>query len=126
MYMVLFVLDDPDLLDDLLDGLQSVGISGVTLLESSGSYRRRAFLLGARHIAANSILNQRIEEGHYTLFTVVPDAEAVQQCLAAIEAVVGDLDQPNSGIFTSWEVGITKGVPATLQPGSANWGEDQP
>ena len=125
MQMVLFVLDDPDLLDDLLNGLHAVGISGVTLLESSGSYRRRAFLLGARHVAANSILTQRIEEGHYTLFTLVPDVKAVQQCLVAIEAVVGDLDQPNSGIFTSWEVGITKGVSATLQPGRDNSGEDQ-
>ncbi len=125
MQMVLFVLDNPDLLDDLLDGLHAVGISGVTLLESSGSYRHHAVLVGARHVATNSILNQRIEEGHYTLFTVVPDEAAVQQCLTAIETVVGDLDQPNSGIFTSWEVGTTKGVPATLQPGVANWGEDE-
>jgi len=125
MQMVMFVLDDPDRLDELLEGLHRVGISGVTLMESSGSYRRQAILLGARHLSANSILAQRMEEGHYTLFTIVPDVAAVEQCLNAIEAVVGDLDQPNSGIFTSWAVGLTKGVPMALQSTGENAVEGQ-
>jgi hypothetical protein len=119
----MFVLDDPDKLNDLLDGWRALGISGVTLMESSGSYRHQAHLLGARHLAGATVLTQRIEEGHFTLFAVVPDATAVQQCLAATEAVTGDLDQPNTGIFTSWEVGLTKGVPAALQPNAHTWGE---
>lgn len=123
MHMVMFVLDDPNQLDDLLDSWRALGISGVTLVESSGSYRHKAHLLGARHLTQASVLAQRIEEGHFTLFAVVPDAATVQQCLDATEVVTGNLDEPNTGIFTSWEVGLTKGVPSTLTPNARMWGE---
>jgi hypothetical protein len=124
MHMVMFVLNNPDLLDELLDAWRALGVSGVTLLESSGSYRRRAYLLGTRFVHESSLLTQSIEEGHFTLFAVVPDEAAVQQCLAVTETIVGDLDQPETGIFTSWALGLTKGVPPTLQPNTHNWGED--
>lgn len=124
MQMVMFVLDDPDQLDAVLDAWLALGVSGVTLMESSGSYRRHAHLLGARFVPAHSLLTQRMEEGHYTLFTIVPDAAAVQQCLAATEAVVGNLDAPGTGIFTSWALGLTKGVPDTLSPTANATGEE--
>lgn len=116
MQMVMFVLDDPDQLNAVLDAWHALGVSGITLVESSGSYRHRAHLLGVRFVPANSVLAQRLEEGHYTLFAVVPDEAAARHCLAAVESVVGDLDGPNTGIFTSWAVGLTKGVPTQLQP----------
>lgn len=123
MHMVMFVLNNPDLLDDLLDAWRALGVSGVTLVESSGSYRRRAYLLGTRFVHEGTLLTQRIEEGHFTLFTVVPNEAAVHQCLSATETIVGDLEQPETGIFTSWALGLTKGVPPTLRP-DGNWGEN--
>lgn len=120
MQMVMFVLDDPDQLNAVLDAWHAIGVSGITLLESSGSYRHQTHLLGLRFVSVTSVLAQRLEEGHYTLLTVVPDEEAVSQCLAAVETIVGDLDSPNTGIFTSWAVGLTKGVPAHLAPPTEN------
>ena len=41
MYMIMFVLNNPDKLDDVLQGWELVGIKGVTIFESTGIQRRR-------------------------------------------------------------------------------------
>ena len=41
MYMVLFVLDDPEHLDAVLSAWSSKGLTGVTIVESTGLYRRQ-------------------------------------------------------------------------------------
>jgi hypothetical protein len=40
MFMIMFVLDDICHLDDVLDSWSDAGISGATIIESSGLYRR--------------------------------------------------------------------------------------
>lgn len=115
---ILFVLDDPSLLDEILDAWHDVGIHGVTILESTGLHRRRAQrgLVGARYSFGVSRVAEGVSyEGHYTLLAVVPDANAVQQCLTAAETVVGDLDDPDTGMLVAWDLDVTKGVPADLR-----------
>lgn len=114
MYMIMFVLDNPNQLDEVLDAWHAIGVSGITVMESTGFHRRQAYVLGTRYVAGGSDLVEQIEEGHYTLFAVVSDAESVQKCLDATERNVGDLDGPNTGILVSWEVGVTKGIPSHL------------
>ena len=36
MYMVMFILDDPDRLDAVLDAWAKIGVSGTTIVESAG------------------------------------------------------------------------------------------
>jgi len=110
MQMVMFVLDNPNQLDEVLAAWRTVGVSGVTIVESTGFHRRRAYVLGARHVASTAALTEQIAAGHYTLFAVVPDVEAAQECLHVTESVVGDLDDQNTGIFVAWETTMTKGV----------------
>lgn len=111
MYMVLLVLDDPDRLEDVLRAWEATGIRGATITESTGIHRLRgAAPLGARYAFGRG--QGLVEEGHYTLFSIVPDQDAVERCLHATEEVVGDLDQPNTGILAAWPLAIAKGVPA--------------
>jgi hypothetical protein len=107
MYMILFVLDDPDRLDELLQGWESVGIRGATIIESTGINRLRRSYAPFRYIFGA----HQSEEGHLTLVAVVPDEQFVKTCLQATEALIGDLDQPNTGIFTAWPLSLVKGVP---------------
>lgn len=110
MQMVMFVLDNPHQLDEVLEAWRTVGVSGVTMIESTGFHRRRAYILGARYVTNTSVLTERIAEGHYTLLAVVPDIAAAQECLSATESVVGDLDGQSTGIFVAWETALTKGI----------------
>lgn len=116
MYMILFVLDDPAELDAVLDAWAQIGVSGVTFIESSGiNRRRRARQVGTTFMAGINRLMSGVEENHVTLFTIVPDEAMIERCITAVEAIVGDLNLPNSGVLAAWPLAVVKGVP---QPGS--------
>jgi hypothetical protein len=42
MYMVMFVLDNPNPLDTMLDAWHAAGVSGTMIIESTGINRRRS------------------------------------------------------------------------------------
>lgn len=112
MYMILFVLDDPSLLDEVLDAWNAIGVSGVTIIESSGINRRRiARQVGTTFMAGINRLMSGNIESHYTLFTIVQDESWIQRCIDAAESIVGDLDLPNSGVLAAWSLDHVKGVP---------------
>jgi len=108
MQMVMYVINNPDLLDDVLDAWHDMGITGVTIFESTGIYRRRPKLVSARYSFGFPMLVQTEEKGHFTLFAMVPDMEAVQRCIQLTESIVGDLHKPNTGAFAAWELTASK------------------
>lgn len=110
MYFMLLVLDDSNQLDAILDAWAAVGVRGATISESTGIYRQRTRRLPltmrfALPIAAN------LERGNTTLFAIVADETIVMRCLEATENITGDLELPNTGIFSAWPVPIVKGLP---------------
>jgi nitrogen regulatory protein P-II 1 len=113
MYMILFVLDDPHRLDETLAAWEKAGITGVTILESTGINRRRRVSIPMRYLFEGS---QAVEEGHVTLLAIVPEIEFVERCLQATEALFGDLDLPNTGVLAAWPLTIVKGVPSQSPP----------
>jgi hypothetical protein len=42
---------------------------------------------------------KRVEDYHRTLFTIVKDDVILQKIVAATKSVVGDLNEPNTGIL---------------------------
>jgi hypothetical protein len=101
MYLILFVLDNPDKLQDLLDAWEDAGTGGATVLVSTGPQRIRN--IGFRNdiplLPGLDDFYKRIEEFHRTLFTVVKDDKTLEKVVAATQSVVGDLNQPNTGIL---------------------------
>ncbi|MCA1954387.1 MAG: hypothetical protein LDL12_04475 [Anaerolinea sp.] len=106
MFMVMFVLDDTDRLDDLLKAWEAAGVRGATILDSTGIHRRlgrvpmRFFYSSSSEEAANQ-----------TLFAIVADEQQATACLRAAEALFGDLNEPNTGVFAAWPLALVKGVP---------------
>ncbi|MBN2148212.1 MAG: hypothetical protein JW726_12535 [Anaerolineales bacterium] len=112
MHMIMFVLDDPALLDDVLDAWDTIGVSGVTIIESTGINRRRvARQVGAPFMAGINRLISSDQENHYTLITIVNDEGVVDACINAAEKVVGDLCEPNTGVLAAWPLSTAAGVP---------------
>ena len=107
MFMVLVVIDDPSRVDKVLESLDDGGISGATIMESTGLHRKREKHVPLRYLYANP---DPAETDNITLFTIVPDRETAERCRGIIESVVGDLDEPNTGIFAAWELDQVKGV----------------
>jgi hypothetical protein len=117
MYMIMFVLDNPGQLDEVLAAWNSVGVTGITIIESSGFHRRQAHVLGARYAPTMPELLERIEQGSYTLFSAVTTVEQVEQCLNVTEQVVGSLLEPNTGVIAAWPLAFVRGLEKrTIEP----------
>ncbi len=111
MYMVMLVLDDPRRLDAVLAAWRAAGVAGVTLAETTGAYRRTQ---QPQHIPARYAIGltpDDIAAYNYTLWVIVPDLAMAQRCLTEVEAVVGDLDGPDTGVLAAWPLALVKGVP---------------
>ena len=102
MFMVMLILDDPDFCRDVLDAWDDAGAYGVTILPSTGlgRIRRRAGLQEDLPLmpSLEEFFTQE-ESQHRTLVTIVKDQAAVDRIVAATESIVGDLNQPNTGIL---------------------------
>ena len=116
MLMVMLVLDQPELLDEVLDAWRDAGVSGVTVAESEGAQRRaaRQAYVPARYAFGGMAPSSA--EGNFTLWTIVPDERMARRCLEAAELILGDLDDPNNGVMAVWPLLWTKGVAGGAGP----------
>jgi hypothetical protein len=113
MFQLWLVLDNPALLNDVLESWNDAGVRGITILESTGVYRVRSrvserdtpFMLGFNRLLRTD------QVGHTTLFAVVPSMEIVETLVAATEKIVGDLRQPNTGVLFAVPVAAAWGLP---------------
>jgi nitrogen regulatory protein PII len=100
-FLVVMIVDNPDDTPVILDAWEALGVSGVTILESSGLGRYRQ--LGMREdmplLPSLSDFFQEDEVRHRTLLSVVKDQDLVDRMINAVKDISGDLDQPNSGFL---------------------------
>lgn len=100
-YLVVFVLDDPDRCQDVLDAWEGAGVKGITILESTGIGRVRQ--AGIRDdlplMPSLSELFKNAETHNRTLFSVVDDLDSAHTLVGAAQNIVGDLEQPDSGLL---------------------------
>lgn len=108
MYMVFCVIDDPTKLDKVLAALEKGGIGGATIFESSGMHRHQKKHLPLPYLYAPMDTN---EMDNVTVVMIVEDQAAVTKCQTIVEEVLGDLNQPDTGIFAAWKLDMTKGIP---------------
>jgi hypothetical protein len=101
MKMVLFVLNDPSRLLELLSAWKQAGAGGATVLFSTGMGRLQQ-TTGLRDdlplMPSLSDFYVQNEELSRTIFTVIND-DLVESIVTLTGQIVGDLDKPGSGIL---------------------------
>ena len=107
MYMVFFVLNNNTFLEQILKAWNDLGFAGATIVESAGQHRFQKKHIPMRFTFGGSSVDEICNN---TLFLIVENRKQVKQCLDAIENVVGDLNDPDTGVFCAWPLSITKGV----------------
>lgn len=107
-YFVMYILDDPTLLEDMVEAWVSGGIRGATIIESTGMYRLQRKLISMSYLYES---DHASEKDNVTIMAIVQDEATAEKCLQITESVVGDLDKPNTGIFAAWPTSIVKGLP---------------
>jgi hypothetical protein len=111
------VLDDTSRLNDVLRAWEEAGVTGATILESTGLARtlERHHARGA--YAGFSQMFGAGRVGHNTLFAVIDDIETAGMVATRMEGVLGNLSSPNTGILfvipvlAAWGAGPDSGSP---------------
>ena len=116
MYLILFVLDNPDKLEDLLDAWEETGTGGATVLSSTGMHRLNTNVIrdDLPLIPGLDDFYKRVEDYHRTLFTIVKDDEMLNKIVDATQKVVGELTNPNTGILVVLPVAQVYGLEKNL------------
>ncbi|MBN1429273.1 MAG: hypothetical protein JXB07_12940 [Anaerolineae bacterium] len=100
--LVVFVLDDPQKCDLVLQAWIDQGVKGTTILQSTGLARQAKSQRMRDDLplfpGLDSLLRSH-EESHRTLLAVLPDGFDIDALVAATESIIGALDEPNTGIL---------------------------
>ena len=100
--MVLLVLDDVNNCTSVLDAWEAIGVTGITILDSTGLGRVRAassYRDDFPLMPSISNLMKSREERHRTMFTVVDSNEMVDKIIQVTQEITGGLDAPNQGVI---------------------------
>lgn len=101
-YLILFILHDLALMNDILNAWEETGVSGVTIFPSTGLARLRenGMLRDDLPLMLSvSKLLERSENTNRTFITIVKEEAMIDKVVEATQRVVGDLNQPNTGIL---------------------------
>jgi len=99
--LVIFIANDPEDCPPILEAWEKLGVSGVTILESSGlGHIRKAgmrddfpLLPSLRDIFGSE------EVHHRTLLSVVEDQGTVDKMILAAQKIIGDLENEHTGFL---------------------------
>lgn len=96
--LLVVILEQRSKLPELLEAWQEAGVPGVTIMPCAGAIRARSWLsmlglAGIDRMFESAVLPQRM------LLAAIDDDEALARAEAAAERIVGDFDQPNSGLL---------------------------
>ena len=100
--MIMFILNNPDQCQEVLDAWESAGARGITILPSTGLGRIRAKFGLKDDLPLMPRLEdffQQEENLHRTLVAIVRERLVVDNIVHATQSVLGDLNRPNTGIL---------------------------
>ncbi|RMG50287.1 MAG: hypothetical protein D6723_12590 [Acidobacteria bacterium] len=116
MHLLVIFLAESELLGEIFQALQQIGIQRATLVESIG-LRRVMSEENVPLIASLHHLLRRDEYPNVTLFIVVETEQKAQQAISIVDEIVGGLENPNTGLaFTIPIHNVTGFIPDAERP----------
>jgi nitrogen regulatory protein PII len=102
MFMLMLILNKPDQCQPVMDAWDAAGAPGVTVLPSTGLGRLRTAQGLKDDLPLMPSLEdffQEQENLHRTLIAIVRERPVVDAIIQATQSLLGDLNQPNTGIL---------------------------
>ncbi|MCX7725318.1 MAG: hypothetical protein N2053_00565 [Chitinispirillaceae bacterium] len=108
MKLLVFVLNNEELLEEVLEAYVEAGIDGATILDSEGmgrflTYEVPLFASFREFMKGNKPYNK-------TIFSVIRDLSTIEKLIPLLERITGPLSNPGTGImFTlpvDWAYGL--------------------
>jgi hypothetical protein len=109
MHIIFLVLNKTEYLETILTKLKKAGVSGGTILESTGMVKRiddskESYILGSLRL----FLDEPSAESK-TLFFIVQDNQ-VDIVRKTVDEAIGGLDKPNTGILFGFPISFADGL----------------
>lgn len=112
MHLLAAVVNREETLDDILSGFLELGITGATVIRSEG--------MG--HVLARDVplfaglteLVTRTRPQNVTIFSVIREAEKVDEAIQLIQEICGSLEKPATGILFVVPVSRAVGIAPEL------------
>lgn len=103
-YIVLLVLHDLEKLSQVLSAWEAIGVSGVTVIPSTGLGRIREKFTLREDMPLIPSLSDILSDPHEeltnrTIFSIVENEEFVDKIIEATENILGDMYVPRTGII---------------------------
>jgi nitrogen regulatory protein PII len=103
-YIVLLVLHDLDKVSQVLSAWEAIGVSGVTVIPSTGLGRIREKFTLREDMPLIPSLSDILSDPHEeltnrTIFSIVENEEFVDKIIEATENILGDMYVPRTGII---------------------------
>jgi nitrogen regulatory protein PII len=112
MQLLVAVINHAELVDDLLAAFVELGITGATVIDSEGM--GHVLSQDVPIFAGVRALRTQSRPANQTVFSVVDD-DKVDQAIALIQEVCGNLDLPGQGIVFTVPVSRVIGLKAELE-----------
>mgnify|MGYP001150787855 CR=1 FL=1 len=108
MKLLVFILNNEEFLEEVLEAYVEAGVTGATILDSEGmgrflAYEVPLFAGFKEFMKGNKPYNK-------TILSVVRDDETVKQVRSIIDELVGGLDNPGTGIMFTVPVDWVSGL----------------
>lgn len=97
MYLLFAVIENEDLLDDLITGWMDLGVSGATVIETTG-----ALQLITQHIPIFAGLRSLTSGGgrhNKTIFTAIHSDELLNAAISFLEMLFDATGKPHQGVY---------------------------
>lgn len=111
--LLVAVVNREEWLEEVLAGFLELGITGATILNSEGMGRLLTHEIPI--FAGLQTLTSRSRPRNYTLFSVIDDPRKLEEALALLKEVCGDLQRPATGIAFALPVTRVVGLAGELE-----------
>lgn len=115
IHMLVVVMDDDAKGEAIIEGWKQAGVKGITLIDTAGMGRihERAIRDDMPLMPSlKSLLSTELVE-HRTFFAIIDDDETLEKAIAAAHTVVGNFDNPHTGIMFQLPVARAWGLRRT-------------
>lgn len=113
MELVVFVLNESESLEEIMERFLQIGVRGATVIDTTGMGRTMCdnvpFFGGIRSMLQGCRPNNK------TIFTVVRSEEMRNKVIREIKSVLGDMSKPNSGFLFCVPVTCAEGFAELLE-----------
>lgn len=110
MKLMVLILNKLESMEYLLEGLIAAGISGATIVESSGMAMTLS-KLDSSFISTSirALFSSSIDEDNRTILSVIKD-DQLEIARKVIYSTVGDLSMPNTGVLFTIPIDFAEGI----------------